>query len=73
MISVFLPVRATTLAIVNVLPEPVTPRSVCVRPLPTPLARASIACGWSPVGLKSDRSLNLALRPCTAAQLWPII
>ena len=44
-----------TLAIVKVLPEPVTPSRVCSsRPRFTPLARASIASGWSPEGLNSE-------------------
>jgi hypothetical protein len=39
-----------TLAIVNVLPEPVTPSSTCSSsPNSTPRASASIASGWSPV------------------------
>ena len=48
-----------TLAIVKVLPEPVTPSSTCSsRPSSTPRASFSMACGWSPVGLKGACSLN---------------
>ncbi len=42
-----------TLAMVKVLPEPVTPKRVCSeRPFSTPAARASMAWGWSPEGWK---------------------
>jgi hypothetical protein len=45
------PTRAMTLAIVNVLPEPVTPISTCEpRPSAMPRTRASMAAGWSPAG-----------------------
>ena len=48
-----------TFAIVKVLPEPVTPSNTCVRmPSLTPSASFSIACGWSPVGLNFECSLN---------------
>ena len=48
-----------TLAIVNVLPEPVTPSKTCSsRPIFTPCASFSMASGWSPVGLKGACSLN---------------
>ena len=44
-----------TLAMVKVLPEPVTPKSTCSeRPFSTPAARASIASGWSPEGVKGE-------------------
>ena len=40
---------------VKVLPEPVTPSSTCVRSWRcTPSTSSSIACGWSPLGSKSD-------------------
>jgi hypothetical protein len=40
-----------TLAMVYVLPEPVTPSSVCfARPLSKPSISFAIACGWSPAG-----------------------
>ena len=41
-----------TLAIVKVLPEPVTPiKTWSLRPARIPSTRAAIACGWSPAGL----------------------
>jgi len=50
---------ATTLAMVNVLPEPVTPsRAWCRSPRLTPATSSPIARGWSPCGLKSLRSLK---------------
>ena len=53
---------ANTLAIVNVLPEPVTPINVWIF---LPACRASvsrlIACGWSPEGLNLLFSLNFAI------------
>src|SRR5262244_1910903 len=40
-----------TCAIVNVLPEPVTPSSTWSRSRRfSPATRSSIACGWSPAG-----------------------
>ena len=40
-----------TLAMVKVLPEPVTPSRVCSsRPFSTPAARAAMADRWSPAG-----------------------
>src|SRR6476659_5954905 len=46
-------------AIVALLPLPVMPSSVCNHsPRRTPVARASIAPGWSPAGAKSDTTLN---------------
>ncbi len=48
-----------TLAIVNVLPEPVTPSSAwCGFPASTPAVNFSMACPWSPQGLKGASSLN---------------
>src|SRR5665647_340179 len=45
------PVRAITLAIVNVLPDPVTPRSVWNEsPSSRPSISFVIASGWSPAG-----------------------
>jgi hypothetical protein len=45
------PSRAITLAIVKVLPEPVTPSSVWkLRPSLTPSTSWAIAAGWSPAG-----------------------
>ena len=47
------PVLAMTLAMVKVLPEPVTPNSVWkVNPSSMPATKASIAVGWSPAGGK---------------------
>ena len=41
-----------TLAIVKVLPDPVTPSKVCSSsPLSRPMDRASMAWGWSPAGV----------------------
>ena len=43
--------RAMTLAMVKVLPEPVTPSSTCsARPSSSPCTSVSMAWGWSPVG-----------------------
>jgi len=51
------PVRAMTLAIVNVLPDPVTPKSVWNdRPSASPSMSFSMAAGWSPAGSKGLRS-----------------
>ena len=48
-----------TLAIVNVLPLPVTPKSTCVRsPQRTPSVKDAIAWGWSPVGLYLECKIN---------------
>ena len=59
MISVGLFSAAITLAIVNVLPEPVTPSSVlCLQPLRSASTSCAIASGWSPVGLYSETSLK---------------
>jgi hypothetical protein len=45
------PRRAITLAIVKVLPEPVTPSRVWYdRPSSTPSTSWRIASGWSPAG-----------------------
>jgi hypothetical protein len=45
------PSRAITFAIVYVLPDPVTPRSVWkLRPSFTPSTSCSMAAGWSPAG-----------------------
>ena len=44
-----------TLAMVKVLPEPVTPRRTCsFSPLSMPAAKAAMASGWSPEGWYSD-------------------
>ena len=44
---------------VKVFPDPVTPSSTCaLSPLIMPSLSCSMASGWSPVGLKSDVSLN---------------
>ena len=37
-------------------------RSCSLSPLSTPLARASIASGWSPMGEYAEQSLNLSIR-----------
>ena len=51
-------------AIVNVLPEPVTPTRVSNwLPSSKPFVSASIACGWSPIGLKSECNTNLSIKP----------
>ena len=51
--------RAMRFAIVNVLPLPVTPwRTRRCSSASSPLTSASIASGWSPVGLKSETSLK---------------
>ena len=49
-----------TLAMVNVLPEPVTPNSVTWRELSSFMERTKedIASGWSPVGVYADVSLK---------------
>ena len=40
-----------TLAMVKVLPDPVTPSSTCsFSPFSMPSASAAMACGWSPEG-----------------------
>lgn len=49
---------AITFAMVKVLPEPVTPRSVCLPFCCTPLASLSIAAGWSPLGANTFASSN---------------
>ena len=59
MISVGLFSAAMTLAMVKVLPEPVTPSKVSNwLPSLKPFTSCSIACGWSPVGLYFECSLN---------------
>ena len=59
MISVGLLSAAMTLAMVKVLPEPVTPSKVSNwLPSLKPFTSCSIACGWSPVGLYFECSLN---------------
>lgn len=51
-----------TLAIVKVLPEPVTPIKVWnFLPACRLSTSRSIACGWSPAGLNSLFSLNFAI------------
>jgi len=53
------------LATVNVFPDPVTPKSVWYFSSDSiPATSCWIAEGWSPVGLKSDVSLN-----CIVAKL----
>ena len=53
-----------TLAMVNVLPEPVTPRSTWLTSpfSPMPSTSSRMAVGWSPEGSKSETTLN-ALPP----------
>ena len=52
-------VASITLAMVKVLPEPVTPSSTWSRSCErTPLTNSSIACGWSPSGSNSDTTRN---------------
>ena len=53
------PSRAITLAIVKVLPEPVTPSSVWnASPSSMPSTSCSIAVGWSPAGRYGWNSWN---------------
>src|SRR6266849_3206149 len=48
-------VASITLAMVKVLPEPVTPSSTWLRSWRrTPSTSSLMACGWSPLGSKSD-------------------
>src|SRR5205823_3637892 len=57
-----------TPAIVNVLPVPVAPSRVWKRaPRRTPSASASIAAGWSAVGVNTESSLKAGMRPPTVA------
>ena len=52
-------VASITLAMVKVLPEPVTPSSTWSRSCErTPLTSSSIACGWSPSGSNSETTRN---------------
>ena len=52
-----------TLAIVNVLPEPVTPSSTWLRsPRLSPSTSSGIARAWSPFSSKSETSLNLSYK-----------
>src|SRR5205807_191910 len=52
-----------TFAIVNVLPEPVTPSRVwCLAPALSPSVRLAIASGWSPAGSYDETSSNICLR-----------
>src|SRR5690606_29865059 len=51
--------RASTCAIVNVLPEPVTPSSTCaLSPRRSPSTSWPMACGWSPRSSKSVTRLK---------------
>src|SRR3990172_11800124 len=62
MTSVGFWILSTTFAMVKVLPEPVTPRRTwCLLPFRRPSHSFSMACGWSPVGLKSDTILNFGM------------
>src|SRR6185312_10181175 len=57
----------TTFAIVKVLPEPVTPSSVCAaRPASNPSISFAIACGWSPEGRYGATSSKRSLSCCEA-------
>ena len=48
-----------TLAIVKVLPEPVTPNNTCAgSPFLMPVVNCAMASGWSPVGEKADTKSN---------------
>src|SRR5690606_24502329 len=59
MMSVGRSTAAMTFAIVNVLPEPVTPSSVwCLLFARRDSTSVAMACGWSPVGAYSEASLN---------------
>ena len=47
------------LAMVKVLPEPVTPNRVCAGvPLRTPSTSCAMAEGWSPIGVYGDSNLK---------------
>lgn len=51
-----------TLAIVKVLPEPVTPSRVCLEmPEFSPETSLSMAWGWSPAGFMSDSRWKFTL------------
>ncbi len=57
--SVGRPAAAMTLAIVIVLPLPVTPTSVWYgSPRTSPAVSSAIACGWSPRGVKGVTRWN---------------
>ena len=63
---------AMTLAMVKVLPDPVTPSRVCQRsPLPAALTSSAMAAGWSPVGVERrdeiEQSHDRPQRPPAAA------
>ena len=54
---------AITCAMVNVLPDPVTPkRTWCFFPAKILLHKASIAFDWSPFGVKSETNLKEDIR-----------
>ena len=74
-------VSSITLAMVKVLPEPVTPSSTWVRSAElTPSTRSRIAVGWSPAGSKSD-SILMTMPPSDfsgragrcGVQIWPFL
>ena len=53
---------AMTLAIVKVLPDPVTPKSVwCFMPAFRLRVSFSMASGWSPAGLNLDERVNIVI------------
>ena len=55
-----------TFAMVNVFPDPVTPSKVWHwLPSLKPFTSFSIACGWSPVGLKALCNLKILCASCT--------
>src|SRR5712692_10830280 len=58
-----------TLAMANVLPEPVTPRRVCrLAPARRPSVSRAIAAGWSPAGVKGATSSNIGAKLRAAPQ-----
>src|ERR1700690_3314556 len=60
MTSVGLSTFLMTLAMANVLPEPVTPSSVWfLAPDKMPSVSFAMACGWSPAGRKGATSSNM--------------
>jgi hypothetical protein len=53
-----------TFAIVKVLPEPVTPRSVwCFAPEEIASVSFAMACGWSPAGWYGETISNINVQP----------
>src|ERR1035437_3438647 len=62
---------AMTLATVNVLPLPVTPRRTwCGDPARNPLINSRMACGWSPEGWNVDWSRKSGTLDYTPGGSW---